>query len=397
MKASLLKCSLFLALLLASGAEVRAQQAPPGAIVTYVPAETKTYIGSPSLAILPDGSYVASHDFFGPQSSEFVQAVTRVFRSRDKGKSWEQVSTVNGAFWSSLFVHKDTLYLLGPDRHHGTVLIRRSTDAGATWTQPLTRDNGLLLAGMYHCAPMPVLVHNGRIWRAMETAHGPVLDWGKRYGAMMMSAPVDADLLKAASWTVSNSILYDSTWLDGHFTGWLEGNAVAAPDGSIVNILRVDDRSSLDEKAAVVRVSANGKQATFDAANDFIPFPGGSKKFVIRFDEKSGRYWTLSNIIPQQFRDQFPKRNPATFRNTLALMSSADLRNWQTHEIILQHPDVLHHGFQYVDWQFEGNDIIVLSRTAFGEGAGKAHNNHDANYLTFHRIKKFRKLERLNL
>ncbi|WP_298708930.1 sialidase family protein [Chitinophaga sp.] len=369
MKASLLKFPVLLALVLASGAGLFAQQAPPGTIVTHVPAETKTYIGSPSLAILPDGSYVASHDFFGPQSSEFVQAVTRIFRSRDKGKSRQQVSTVNGAFWSSLFVHKDTLYLLGPDRHHGTVLIRRSADGGATWTQPATRENGLLLAGMYHCAPMPVLVHNGRIWRAMETAHGPVLDWGKRYGAMMMS-------------------------LDGHFTGWLEGNAVAAPDGSIVNILRVDDRSSLDEKAAIVRISADGRRAAFDAGKDFIPFPGGSKKFVIRFDEKSGRYWTLANIIPQSFRDQYPKRNPATFRNTLALMSSADLRSWQTHEIVLQHPDVLHHGFQYVDWQFEGNDMIVLSRTAFGEGAGKAHNNHDANYLTFHRIRKFRELER---
>lgn len=385
-----MKYPLLISFFLALQLTVWAQSRPPGSIVTHVPAATKTYIGSPALAVLPDGSYVAAHDYFGPNSSEFVQAVTRIFRSTDKGQTWVQISTVTGAFWSSLFVHKGDLYLLGPDRHHGTVLIRCSTNGGASWSQPTTRENGLLLAGMYHCAPMPVIEHNGRLWRAMETAHGPILEWGKRYGAMMMSAPVDADLMKASSWTVSNSVLYDSTLLGGNFRGWLEGNAVAAPDGSIWNILRVDDRSSLDEKAAIVRISADGRKAMFDAAAGFIPFPGGSKKFVIRYDEKSGRYWTLANIIPQTYRDQYPQRNPATFRNTLALMSSRDLRKWETHEVVLQHGDVLHHGFQYVDWLVEGDDLIVLCRTAFGEGEEQAHNNHDANYLTFHRVLQFR-------
>jgi len=362
----------------------------PGAVIDHQPASSKQYIGSPSIAILPNGDYVASHDLFGPQSSEFVQAMSRVFRSSDQGKTWKQVSEIRGAFWSSLFVHRGALYLLGPDRHHGTVLIRRSDDGGETWTAPTGTENGLLLKGMFHCAPMPVIEHNGRIWRAMETAHGPILDWGKRYGAMMMSAPVDADLLKASSWTTSNSLLYDSTYLSGNFTGWLEGNAVVAPDGGIVDILRVDDKTTHDEKAAIVKISADGKVATFDPQTGFIPFPGGSKKFAIRFDEKSGRYWTLSNIIPDEFCQQYPKRNPAGFRNTLALMSSDDLVNWQTHEIILQHPDVLNHGFQYVDWLFEGDDMIVASRTAYDDGPEQAHNNHDANFLTFHRITDFR-------
>src|SRR5690606_5268967 len=235
--------------------------------------------------------------------------------SADKGKSWKQISEINGAFWSSLFVHKGDLYLLGPDRHHGTVLIRKSTDGGESWTQPTTTQNGLLLKGEFHCAPMPIIEHNGRLWRAMETAHGPILQWGKRYGAMMMSVPVDADLLNAKSWTVSNSLLYDSTYLDGNFGGWLEGNAVVAPNGEMWNMLRVDDRSTLDEKAAIVKISQDGKVASFDPENGFIPFAGGSKKFAIRYDEKSGLYWTLSNIIPDEFRKQFPERNPASFRN----------------------------------------------------------------------------------
>lgn len=362
----------------------------PGAVVAHQPASSKQYIGSPSLAVLPNGDYVASHDQFGPESSEFVQAITRVYRSSDKGETWQRISEIRGAFWSSLFVHRGALYLLGPDRHHGTVLIRRSDDGGATWTQPTGTEDGLLLKGMYHCAPMPVIEHAGRLWRGMETAHGPILQWGKRYGAMMLSAPVDADLLKADSWTASNALLYDSTYLNGNFGGWLEGNAVVAPDGGIVDILRVDDRTTHDEKAAVVRISADGRTATFDPQTGFIPFPGGSKKFAIRYDPTSGRYWTLSNIIPEKFQQQYPERRASGFRNTLALMSSVDLLNWQIHDIVLQHPDVINHGFQYVDWLFEGSDIIFLSRTAYDDGLGGAHNNHDANYLTFHRIANFR-------
>lgn len=361
-----------------------------GSVIAHQPASTQQYIGSPSIAILPNGDYVASHDLFGPKSSEFVQAITRVYRSADKGRTWTQVSEIQGAFWSSLFVNHGTLYLLGPDRHHGTVLIRRSDDGGNTWTRPTGTEDGLLLKGMFHCAPMPVIEHNGRLWRGMETAHGPNLEWGKRYGAMMMSASVDADLLKASSWTTSNSLLYDSTYLSGNFTGWLEGNAVVTPDGGIVDILRVDDRTTHEEKAAMVRISADGTEASFDPSTGFIPFPGGSKKFAIRFDGKSDRYWTLSNIIPESFRKRYPKRNPASFRNTLALMSSSDLLNWQVHEVILQHPDVINHGFQYVDWLVEGDDLIIASRTAYDDGKEVANNNHDANFLTFHRIKDFR-------
>ncbi|WP_298645867.1 hypothetical protein [uncultured Proteiniphilum sp.] len=59
-------------------------------------------------------------------------------------------------------------------------------------------------------------------------------------------------------------------------------------------------------------------------------------------------------------------------------------------QIVLAHPDVEKHGFQYIDWQFEGDDIIFLSCTAYDDESGGANNNHDANFLTFHRIEDFR-------
>ncbi|MNF07207.1 hypothetical protein D3C80_2073400 [compost metagenome] len=56
----------------------------------------------------------------------------------------------------------------------------------------------------------------------------------------------------------------------------------------------------------------------------------------------------------------------------------------------LSHEDPLRHAFQYIDWLFDGNDIVFVSRTAFDDAEGGAKAAHDANYLTFHRIEKFR-------
>jgi hypothetical protein len=77
-------------------------------------------------------------------------------------------------------------------------------------------------------------------------------------------------------------------------------------------------------------------------------------------------------------------------RNTQALVSSEDLKDWSAHKVVLHHPDPKKHAFQYVDWLFEGDDIIAASRTAYDDGMGGADDFHDANFLTFHRIENFR-------
>lgn len=76
------------------------------------------------------------------------------------------------------------------------------------------------------------------------------------------------------------------------------------------------------------------------------------------------------------------------------LIHSKDLRSWEVRCVLLSHPDAEKHGFQYVDWQFEGDDLIAVCRTAWDDEEGGAHNNHDANFLTFHRWKNFRGLSR---
>ncbi|UCD51676.1 MAG: exo-alpha-sialidase, partial [Phycisphaerales bacterium] len=61
----------------------------PGVVMAYSPPSSQIYIGSPGLAVCPDGTYVAKYDDCGEGSSEWTSAVTRVLRSRDHGASWE--------------------------------------------------------------------------------------------------------------------------------------------------------------------------------------------------------------------------------------------------------------------------------------------------------------------
>ena len=350
----------------------------PGVVIAHSPAATRQYIGSPSLAVLPQGTYVASHDLFGPHTTE---SRTRVHRSEDRGQTWEAVAELEGQFWSTLFWHRGALYILGTSGQYGQAVIRRSTDGGETWTTPSEGRSGRLLEeGQYHCAPVPVLIHQGRIWRAMEDRNPPE-GWGTTFRALVMSAPEDADLLLAENWRCTNRLCYNPAWPG---RAWLEGNVVVTPQGRIWNILRNDTPAG--GKAAVVQVSEDGREAAFDPVTGFIDFPGGCKKFTIRYHGESGLYWSLANWIhPHDVGG-----NPERTRNTLALIASPDLVHWSIRSILLRHPDPAYTGFQYVDWLFEDEDIIAVSRTAYEDGLGGAHNCHDANYMTFHRVPGFR-------
>ncbi len=368
--------------------------AVPGVVIDHSPKSSGIYLGSPGLAVLSDGTYIAKGDEFGPGSPKNEKGGTRIYRSEDRGKSWKQTNRISGAFWASLFVHRNVLYLMGTKKAYGDTVIWKSNDGGRSWLEPTDTEHGVLLDdARYHCAPTPVVVHEGRIWRAMEDAMGRPNRWGAHFRAFMMSAPVGTDLLKASSWTCSNRMARNPQWLDGLFGGWLEGNAVVTPEGEIVNILRVDYPSKRgypvkEEKAAIIKISDDGRTVTFDPETGFITFPGGCKKFTIRFDDKSGAYWTLSNAVLPQHRNG----NRERIRNAVALMRSNDLRTWKIRSILLYHPDTQRHGFQYLDWLFEGNDLIAVSRTAYDDGLGGAHNQHDANFLTFHRFENFRDL-----
>ncbi len=364
----------------------------PGVVINHKPASTGVYVGAPSIAILPGRDYVMSHNFTSIQKGDHGKVhKTAVFRSADKGLSWEFLTEIDNQRWSTIFYHQGALYLMGVYEAFGNIAIRKSTDGGKTWTEPRDENTGILAEGRYHCAPVPVVVHDGRIWRAMEDAPE-----GRQFRALMMSAPVDANLLRADSWAFSNKLPYEESWYGGKMKGWLEGNAVVSPDNEVVNILRCEFDDGTYGIAAMAGVSTDGKETSFDPEEGFIRLPGGtSKKFTIRYDPESRKYWALANWIQPADIHRLEKVGRAgRIRNTLALASSTDLRDWIIERVVLYHPDIENHGFQYVDWLFEGEDIIAVSRTAYDDGMGGASNYHNANFITFHRIENFR--ENLN-
>ncbi len=346
----------------------------PGNVVAHSPAESRAYIGSPSLVILDDGTYVASHDFFGP-GTNFDQYV--VYRSEDRGRTWTQVTTFIGQWWASLFLHRGALYTIGTTCEYGYAVIRRSDDGGTSWSDPTGSTSGILSAiDRYHCAPVPVVEHAGRVWRAFEISRGKRPHWT----ATVASAAADADLLDASSWTWANP--YHHHWSRGQ---WIEGNVVVTPDRRLIDVLRAN--VGIGDKAAILHVSEDGTDLSHDPTRDLVDLPGGGVKFTIRFDSTSGLYWTLGN----------KQTDPTARRNTLVLATSPDLREWKVETTLLHHEEPDHHAFQYVDWVVEGDDIIFLSRTAYDDGVGGAHTGHDANYLTFHRISSFRLLAECHL
>ena len=270
----------------------------PGVVVSHSPASTEIYPSSPSLVILPDGRYCSTCDESGPGSTERTRGVTRVFVSGDRGQAWDRLPNVKPAFWSTLFVHRDALYLIGSTNSRDSRLfLRKSSDWGQTWSTPTNPENGLLQPGrLIRTNAGNVIVCHGRLWfGSVFDPQGPPGP-GSSFRFFVMSAPLKADLLKDSSWTYSTPIVYNPASLQG---GLVEGTITTGPTGWPVTLYRVDDRGPR-EKALVARTSQDGKILGFDPLNDIIDFPGGCKKFIVRYDQASKLYWSLTNWVPKR-------------------------------------------------------------------------------------------------
>lgn len=343
------------------------------------------FIGSPTLTILPNGHYLAAHDLFrnGGAETPAGRGTSKVFRSTDQGRTWRKVSEVHGAFWSTVFAHRGAVYLWGRIAASGAAVIRRSTDEGATWTDPVDAASGLLAPSGGGSTPNPPVVFGGRLWIAT--------------GTRVWSAPEAADLLQASSWTVSAGPPTDPSYLNGQFTAWSEGQVVASPATGVLVLPKIRDRPN----TALLRYSDPSRRPQFDPAQDFVRLPGAEKKFGVRYDPVSGRFWALTNPVLRRHQSQanvpwsiwrFWRQpvTPALVRNAAAIYSSADLRTWEFEQVFLYSSDVDHVGFQYLNFDFEGNDLVVVARTAYNVGFWKTPRAHDSNLLTFHRVHDFR-------
>ncbi len=392
---------------------------------------TNVYLHDPSILRLESGDLLVSLNYHGPGSARSIEdqeCLTSIYRSCDQGESWAILTHVNHCFAANLFTHRGAVYLLGMDRRFGSICIRRSDDGGNTWsrlapegTDParivgsaeaaLRTSAQRICAGRlfqggpgedppnYHSSVMPVLESGGRIYRSFEDCAPK--DWAgihadssiRRMQAFVISAPADSDLLDPASWRISNKLPYDEAYSSGWENppikpGWLEGNVMETPAGALWNIIRFNTDPVVD-KAAIIHIHDEGRRVSFDPASDFIDLPGGMTKFAIRRDPESGLYCMLCN---NNTNPRYPNQ-----RNVLSLFSSVDLIKWELCKTLIEddsglpwEDSVEQVAFQYPDWQFDGDDIIYVLRTAYGGAA----DYHDANRITFHRLTNFRDLLR---
>ncbi|MEL6852717.1 MAG: sialidase family protein, partial [Bacteroidota bacterium] len=304
--------------------------------------------------------------------------LTLLYLSKDRGDTWSYLSEVKNQRGSKLFVHREYLYLVGTNRNFGKLVIRRSADGGLSWTEPSNVRTGILLDGNYHTSPVPVLVHNGRIYWTLEEQAAQTPRSG--FQPFIISASVNANLLHAESWRTSNRAPYQREWGG---MAWTEGSLVPSPTGSLVNILRHHHPSG--NQACMMFASPDGSLTRFDPQVGYINFPGGGQRFTIRYDPKSQMYWALTNAIPKKYATWPANR----VRNTLTLMASRDLRNWEIRSVLLYESDPRVTGFQQADWYFDRGDIVAVIQTAFDDGVGGPAQPHYANFLTFHRFKNF--------
>ena len=132
-------------------------------------------------------------------------------------------------------------------------------------------------------------------------------------------------------------------------------------------------------KALIYGVDADDPEAPISYVRP-MDFPANHSKFEVQLDDESGLYFSVASRIVS-FEDTYS-------RNLLSLLYSRDLVTWNVACDLLdyRHEDPQMVGFQYVDFVIEGDDLLYLSRTAMN----RAHNFHDANYSTFHRLENFR-------
>ena len=155
----------------------------------------------------------------------------------------------------------------------------------------------------------------------------------------------------------------------------IEGTLVVDREGKLLNIMRFGKYQT----ALVYGVDTENHEAQLSFLR-CMKFPANYSKFMIKYDKFSDAYYSVATRVydPEHVSD----------RNLLSLLCSKDLETWTVVCDLLdfRSGDREKIGFQYVDFEFEGDDIIFLCRTALNN----AHNFHDANYSTFHTIKNFR-------
>ncbi len=299
---------------------------------------------------------------------------TVFYRSTDGGKSWRELTRVPGVRWGVLFSVEETVYMLASKNTGGVVLCRLEADETVTVRQLRAGETSLF---------MP-LIEDGIVYLPC--------DFG------VLSAPVASDLMDPASWscTPDSNEFITPDWFrrvskkelgPGGSADLLEGNAIKGPDGRIYLCYRIESQPN-GNYAVMLRLSKDRtRYELLEDDRSLLNFPTAISRFGIRFDPVSGLYICLSSLCTVE--------QCCRARNVLGLSVSEDLFHWRVVDTLLVDREMINnefscwsHAFQYIAWDFDGEDLILTVR----EATGMTSTFHDGKYFTFYRVPSFREL-----
>lgn len=419
------------------------QELAPGFIkVCESPDPQRVYCYSPGICRLPNGRLLATSGMGGPGTAELdgekgmrygSPAQGRFFTSDDRGKTWT-LRAKRAVMHHRPFVAGDSAYVIG---HMGELRICRSDDSGDTWTRPIT-----LADGDWHQAPCNVWYANGCVYLVMEKR----FDRGIRawqvanIAPILMRGRIGDDLTRPENWTFASELVFcDEIRQDELDTfgvpfydcppprgcnadgvkgrdcapiGWLETNVVQFTDSNhywcdpsgrtfhlwmrahtggtglacIAKVVEQGDRPGTGPMVTCFESVPSGKRVLY------VPCPGGQMKFHILFDEEMRLFWLLSTQATDSMTraDRLPPGRfnlPNNERRRLQLHFSRNCIDWCFAGMVAI-GEAEHASRHYASMAIDGLDLVVSSRS----GDRNAASAHNGNFVSFHRVRDFRKL-----
>ncbi|MCH2128912.1 MAG: glycoside hydrolase [Pirellulaceae bacterium] len=366
-----------------------------------IPARQTTkdhYMHDPGMACMEDGTLLVAAPCFEWEHKRVLRNIRSrrkiihkellLSRSFDGGETWETLDPMPVED-ATPFVHENKFYMFLPGK---TFRLVRSDDHGKSWSEPVE----ILKTPEWNCSTGMTVKDNKLYW-----AIG---------GTTAICGDLSRDIMDPQAWRKSNRVGFpkvpdrlrsniyppkNGTWpVQWGGDLWLEPNVV-----NVNGHLRVLSRCVIDEYSTasiggICDLNDDGEELTLEFTQ-FAAIPGAQNKFFIMYDEPTQLFWMLSNM-PTDSQGYFADRDellkvgyhggPGNERRILMLYYSRDSLNWFQAGCAAMWPSPIQ-AFMYPSAAIVGNDIVFISRTS-----AEAQNQHDADIVTFHRIRDFRAL-----
>ncbi|WP_148072631.1 sialidase family protein [Bythopirellula goksoeyrii] len=340
------------------------------------------FIHDPGFIQLPNGEFIAFSPCWkrpsrvGKKEGGYII----VTKSKNGGKTWERMPDLPYAE-ATPFLAQDKLYLFTQPKQHQDVYYMCSSDNGESWTEAVKVMEG----PFWNCQTNFVEKDENLYW---------VLDKNHQ-GTVAIAGDLSMDLLDPKAWRVSNFLepvmtppefrptgtkRYASQKEKSRFRDWnLEGNLMLVDDQIRIAARVNPNPGGTPAIATLFDLEDKNGQLTL-SYDQHYPWPGAQSKFAILHDSKTNLFWMACNLAMGPLGEEAPDRR------YLMLYFGHDGLNWLPAGCVAFAPTP-GQSFMYPSMLIDGDDIVILSRTARESG-----HFHDADLSTFHRIKDFRLL-----